>query len=164
MGKTRFGLLALALAALLAWPVYSLASKLSDGDTTTTKTHTDRGNHCGQGHAKHAKHSPDQGGVKIGQACEKQSHPRSAQAGGGGSDEEADETGTSDDAATEAVETEGAETGAETGADQPELPEQANDNAAEQGLNAADQGENAAQPALPEQANENAIEQGANAE
>src|SRR3954452_9312132 len=78
--STKLGLLAVAATALLAWPVYSLASNDSTGgdtQTKTTTTHTQRGKHCGKGHAKHAKKSPQQGGLKIGQSCQKQAHPRS---------------------------------------------------------------------------------------
>jgi hypothetical protein len=55
---TLVGLLALAVAALLALPGSALAKGHGHHGT-----HANRGNHCGQGHVKHSK--------KVGHSCQK---------------------------------------------------------------------------------------------
>jgi hypothetical protein len=54
------GLLALVGTALLAWPVYSLATAGAGGGNPD---HPNRGNHCGRGHPKHTH--------AVGRSCEK---------------------------------------------------------------------------------------------
>jgi hypothetical protein len=55
---TLVGLLALAVAALLALPGSALAKGHGHHGA-----HANRGNHCGQGHVKHSK--------KVGRSCQK---------------------------------------------------------------------------------------------
>jgi hypothetical protein len=58
--STKMGLLALVGTALLAWPVYSLATGGAGGGNPD---HPNRGNHCGRGHPKHTH--------AVGRSCEK---------------------------------------------------------------------------------------------
>jgi hypothetical protein len=80
--STLIGLLALAVAALLALPGSALASGHGHHGT-----HANRGNHCGQGHAKHSK--------KVGQSCQKLS--RHSTTANGGATNPGDDTQADDD-------------------------------------------------------------------
>jgi hypothetical protein len=83
---TLVGLLALAVAALLALPGSALASGHGHHGT-----HANRGNHCGQGHAKHSR--------KVGQSCQKLSRHSTNANGGAVNPGEDDEAGDDQDQA-----------------------------------------------------------------
>src|SRR3954447_12104565 len=77
---TLVGLLALAVAALLALPGSALAKGHGHHGA-----HAKRGNHCGQGHVKHSK--------KVGRSCQKLSRHSS---GGAVNPGDQDQTGDND--------------------------------------------------------------------
>ena len=85
---TLVGLLALAVAALLALP----GSALAKGHEHHA-THANRGNHCGQGHVKHSK--------KVGHSCQKLSRHSTGDNGGavnpGDEDQAGDDQGEAGD-------------------------------------------------------------------
>ena len=83
---TLVGLLALAVAALLALPSSALAR--GHGHHAT---HANRGNHCGQGHVKHSK--------KVGHTCQKLSRHSTSENGGAVNPGDEDEAGDDQDEA-----------------------------------------------------------------
>ena len=77
---TLVGLLALAVAALLALPGSALAKGHGHHGT-----HANRGNHCGQGHVKHSK--------KVGHSCQKLSRHSTSDNGGAVNPDDQDQAG-----------------------------------------------------------------------